>query len=214
MYVLPTIVSFIVQAIDPNIIKLDEFTLGLQLSIYLAAFIVFILLLWNYKSYIFKDFKNWKNIVLGIGIGLALIGVSQLISYLIFDLGQVQVNSNQDEVVSIVKNSPILSFFVVVICGPIFEEVIYRVGLMGFGIKLNEKYGKIIAYAVSIIIFTLVHINFFGENINIISEIAAIPGYLVGAIALCVAFDKGGISSSIIAHILNNLFSYILVMVM
>ena len=85
---------------------------------------------------------------------------------------------------------------------------------MGIGMKFNEKYGKVFAYIVSILIFILVHLNFIGENINFIAEIAAVPGYFVGASLLCLAYDKGGISSSIIAHILNNLFGFIIVMVL
>ena len=137
-----------------------------------------------------------------------------MIKNLVFDLGGVPVNSNQVTVESTVKNAPVLSFFVVVLFGPIFEEFVYRVGLMGIGIKFSEKYGKVFAYLISIVIFILIHLSLFGENINYISEIAAIPQYFVGAFFLCLAYEKGGLSSSIIAHILNNLFGFIMVMVM
>ena len=49
-----------------------------------------------------------------------------------------------------------------------------------------------------------------GENIDLIAEYAAIPSYFIGAAVLCLAYDQGGLSSSIIAHIMNNLLGYIL----
>ena len=214
MYVLPAIVSLIAQSISPGILKTADFILGLQFGVYIAGFIAFGIILWHYKSMIFGDFKKLKNIVIGVIAGILIICLSQLLSYLIYEVGQIEVNSNQTEVENVVKNSPALAFFVIVIFGPIFEEIIFRVGLMGIGMKFNEKYGKVFAYIVSILIFILVHLNFIGENINFIAEIAAVPGYFVGASLLCLAYDKGGISSSIIAHILNNLFGFIIVMVL
>ena len=214
MYVLPTIISLIAQSISPGVIKTTEYTLWLQFGVYIAGLSGFTIILWHYKSMIFKDFKNWKNIVIGLIAGILIVCLSQLVSYLIYDLGQVEINSNQVEVSSMVKDAPALAFFIIVIFGPIFEEIIFRVGLMGIGMKFNEKYGKVFAYIVSILIFILIHLNFIGENINFIAEIAAVPGYFIGATLLCLAYDKGGISSSIIAHIVNNLVSFILVMVL
>ena len=211
---LPTIVYFIVNAVDKTILDSNLFVLGLEIGANLVLIISVILVIWHYKSYIFKDFTNWKNILIGIAAGVIIIGLSQLLSYLIYEVGQIPVNSNQINVESIVKSEPVLAFFAVVILGPIAEELTYRVGLMGLGMKISEKYGKIFAYLLSIVIFIFVHLNLLGENVNYASEFAAVPIYFVGASLLCVAYDKGGLSSSIIAHILNNLFGFILVMVM
>ena len=207
MYVLPVIVSLIAQSISPGIFEAADFILGLQFGVYIAGFIAFGIILWHYKLMIFGDFKKWKNIVVGVIAGILIIGLSQLLSYLIYEIGQIEVNSNQTEVENVVKNLENIRV-------DLKKEIIFRIGLMGIGMKFNEKYGKVFAYIVSILIFILIHLNFIGENINYIAEIAAVPGYFVGATLLCLAYDKGGISSSIIAHILNNLFGFIIVMVL
>ena len=156
---LPTIVYFIVNAVDKTILDSNLFVLGLEIGANLVLIISVILVIWHYKSYIFKDFTNWKNILIGITAGAIIIGLSQLLSYLIYEVGQIPVNSNQINVESIVKSEPVLAFFAVVILGPIAEELTYRVGLMGLGMKISEKYGKIFAYLLSIVIFIFVHLN-------------------------------------------------------
>lgn len=214
MYVVPFIVSLIVQSINPELLKSMNLSLGLNLAVYIIGFISFGWILRNYKKIIFKDFCKVRNLIVGLIAGILLIGLSQLISFLMYDLGGLPTNSNQLVVEDTVKNSAVLSFFVVVIFGPIFEELVFRVGLMGLGMKFSEKYGKIWAYVISIFVFIFIHLNFMGENINLVAEFAAIPSYFIGAGLLCLAYDQGGLSSSIIAHIMNNLLGYILVMVM
>ena len=211
---LPTIVYFIVNAIDKTILDSNLFILGLEIGANCILIISVFLIIWHYKSYILKDFCNWRNILIGVIAGILIIGLSQLLSYLIYEVGNISINSNQVNVETIVKNEPVLAFFAVVILGPIAEELTFRVGLMGLGMKISEKYGKIFAYLLSIVIFIFIHLNLLGENVNYASEFAAVPSYFVGASLLCIAYDKGGLSSSIIAHILNNLLGFILVMVM
>ena len=214
MYLVPLIVSLIVKEVNPDLLNVSDFSLGLNLGVYIVGFIVFGWILWNYKKIIFKDFCKIRNIVVGLIVGVLLIGLSQLVSFLIYDIGGLPTNSNQIVVENTVKNSAVLSIFVIVLLGPIFEELVFRVGLMGLGMKFSEKYGKVFAYIISILIFIIIHLNFIGENINFTAEFAAIPSYFIGAGLLCLAYDMGGLSSSIIAHIMNNLLGYILVMVM
>lgn len=212
-YVIPLLVFIVFLAVNPDIFLINEFSFSLQLSIYLFAIAGFVAILWNYKRYFFKDFINLRNVIIGVISGLIIVGLSQFIGYLVHEVGKIPVNSNQTFVESSVRLVPALAFFTVVIFGPIYEEVIFRVGFMGIGMKFNQKYGKIFAYALSIIIFVLIHLDFTCTGDELIAELAAIPTYLIGASVLCLAYDQGGFTSSVIAHIINNMFGFIFVMV-
>lgn len=208
-YILPTIVSLIVQSVNPEIINDSLFVLSLQFGITMIAIGGFIVILWNYKSIIFNSFKKWQNYVFGIVIGIAIFGLSFLVNYFL-----PLENSNQLVVENMVKSYPVFAFFTVVIFGPISEEVIYRVCLMSFGSKITKKYTRLISYIISCVLFVLVHLNFIGENVNLIAEISAVPGYLIGALGLAFAYDYFGFTGSTIAHIVNNLISFIIIVAM
>lgn len=200
-FVLPIIAATFID-VSNNYLNL----LILQLVIYLLGIILISFTLKTYLKYFFKNFLRVESYAWGIIIGAIMIGLSIAYSYLIskFD---IPTNSNQESVQNMVLNYKILSFFVVVIFGPMYEELIFRVAVYDLSMKVNKVFG----YFVTIILFVLIHINFLGKDINWISEAAAIPSYLICSIALCFLYDKFGYSASLTAHILNNLLSFILI---
>ena len=117
-------------------------------------------------------------------------------------------NANQENVVSLISEVPILSFISMVILAPILEEITYRYFLYG-GIA---KYNRNAAIVISGFIFMAVHaIASFSEGVdNIGRELLLLPPYMFSGMVLAYAYDKSEnllVSTSI--HALNNLISFI-----
>ena len=119
-------------------------------------------------------------------------------------------NSNQEGVIELIKSGPILGFLSVVVLAPIVEEFTYRYCL--FGLVIKEK--KWLGYAASGIVFMLMHsISSFltvGFTKELLVELLYLPPYLFSGLALCYVYDKSNnLGSSIIAHVINNLISFL-----
>lgn len=169
---------------------------------YVTAGCVFIILIKNDTNEIFKSFKDWKPYV------AALIGFSMIIlfnlaySVFISALGiSMSDNTNEISVSNIVVDFPLASLLIFGIIGPFCEELTYRVGLF----TLTRRVNRILAYAVTIIIFTLIHFTY--NSPNIVNELLNIPCYAFGAFVITYLYDRYGLASSLSAHITNNLVS-------
>lgn len=154
---------------------------------------------------LFQSFKDKKAYIAAL-IGMACIyGFN--IAYNIF-LGALGVsasaNDNQSTLNSIVKIYPIISLIVFGIMGPICEELTYRVGLFDC-VKRKNRY---LAYAVTIVVFTLIHFDFASSNM--VNELLNIPFYAAAAFAFTFIYDQYGFAASVTAHITNNLISIII----
>ena len=157
---------------------------------------------------IFKDFKLFKRHltnpypwIAGVTGGIILIMVTitySLCSNLIYPH---EINENQNLANNMMTSFPLTSILIIGIIGPICEEFTYRLGMYSFLRRIN----KYVAYAITIVFFALIHINFFAENI--IPELIAIPQYLFAGLCFCILYEKWGIAASTTAHITNNLFS-------
>ena len=120
------------------------------------------------------------------------------------------VNSNQAEVVNLIGTNAILSFIYIVLLAPVVEEIGMRYFIFGSIKKVN----KVWAYILGSSIFALLHYAvLLGEsNINILSELLAIPTYFGAGLLLCYAYDKSKkLSCPIIIHTFNNLISFLFV---
>ncbi len=155
-----------------------------------------------------KGFKVSKNIRDGITISIIAIALTTIYSLIVQSIYPITDNNNEVAVGNIIIYNPILSFFTVVIIGPIVEEITYRFGLFG-AINKNNKTNKIVAYIVTILIFALIHFDFTARGNQLVIELLNLPSYLIAAGLLSYAYDRGGISCSISAHIFNNLISFI-----
>jgi membrane protease YdiL (CAAX protease family) len=119
-------------------------------------------------------------------------------------------NANQEGVVKLVSNNLVLGFIWVVLLAPFAEELTYRYSLFGAFIKKK----KWIAYAISGLVFMLMHsVSSFlsvGFSKELLSELVYLPPYLFSGLVLCYVYDKtNNIGSSFIAHVLNNLISFL-----
>lgn len=117
---------------------------------------------------------------------------------------EISSNLNESTLESISKAYTIPALFMFGIIAPIVEELTYRVGLF----SLCSRKGKTFAYTVTIIVFTLIHIEFFTSNILI--ELLNIPFYCFAAATFCFLYDKYGFAASTTAHIMNNVVSILL----
>lgn len=149
------------------------------------------------------DFSRWKNWLIGAGIGIGLIIVPIAYTTFVSLFYQYQISENESSLREIIKIYPVASVFILAIVGPICEELTYRVGLFG---TFEKK--KWLAYLIAIVIFALVHFSF--DSKNIVDEFVNLPIYLFSGAALAFAYDKFGLSGSLAAHIVNNMYAVIM----
>ena len=171
----------------------------------LAYCIIFSLLLFIAMpglNNLFKSFKNKKS-YLGAIIAIACIYAFNIFYSVILALFNVKAdsNNNQQALDSVIKVYPIISIIVFGVLGPVCEELTYRVGLFDFVKRKN----RILAYVITIVVFTLIHFDFAASNI--VNELINVPYYAGAAFAFTFVFDRFGFSASVTAHIFNNLIS-------
>lgn len=195
-------------------------TVGVNFAItgiaYLLLFGAFILVLCLRKRIhgLLKTFTNWLPYVVGIGGGIALLGVSLtygLLADALMKLANIvpSVNENESAVRAMVQGFPVLSIFLFGIIGPFCEEITYRVGLFGF----TSRLGKILAYIISSLIFAFIHFGwttlFGGTRDDILIELINIPSYIIAGLGLALLYDRCGFCASFLAHVTNNMVSVI-----
>ena len=152
-----------------------------------------------------KDLRITKFLI-GLGFGLAVIFIPMLYDSLINLLMPHGVNNNETALRSFIVIYPVLSIIFLGFIGPFCEEMTYRVGLFGF---LSKR--KWLAYLVSILVFSLMHFDFMSKDI--VTELINLPSYMISAALFAVAYDKFGLQTSLTAHIFNNLYAVIMVIV-
>ncbi len=174
-------------------------------SAYGILFIILVLLVWSYWKTIAKAFKN-KRTYIGFAIGIGLIAFNLAYSNILAIAG-VESNANQQDLVEMVKSSKALGILLIGITGPICEEITYRLGLFDFLKRIHIA----LAYVACAIFFGFIHFDF--TNASSVSEWINIPNYVICGAILCLANDRFGIGASMIAHIMNNVASLILILV-
>ncbi|MEG1739273.1 MAG: lysostaphin resistance A-like protein [Bacilli bacterium] len=178
------------------------------ISLSITQFLVLIIMIatmYPYLKYIGKSFLKYKSIIIGVLAGGFLILFSFAYGALISaTLPDHVINGNEASLQPLVEALPALSFFILVLVGPFVEELTYRVGLFG----AVNKWNKIAAYVVAVLIFSVMHIS-FSSGTDWISELVALPVYLVAAFILAYIYDNFGLSASFTAHAINNLYAFL-----
>lgn len=180
---------------------------------YLSIFAMMVALLFLTKILlpIVTQFKKFRTYLYGIGFGFIAIFLS--VSYNLFlslvfsDFGS---NQNQNLVEEVIRLHPLLSALWIPFFGPIVEEFTYRLGLFNGLKKVNRTF----AYVVTGLIFGLIHFNIpsstdpeFSKSLLI--EIMNLPSYIMSGLLFNYIYDKENLGTSIVAHVTNNLVSYI-----
>jgi len=219
MYLLSFLTDAILKAF--NVTPATNNILYASLSnflIYVTLFAFFILLLFLFKLLkpLALQFTKLKPYVYGLFYGFIIILASvsyNLLTGLIFS--DTTSNINQSSIELIISNYPFTSFIWIVLVGPVIEEILYRLGLFE---GLRQK-NRILAYVVSGIIFGFIHFNIpldaEGEVVTaqLINEFINIPGYIISGLLFAYTYEKIGFVGSSVAHISNNLLSYILTII-
>ena len=114
---------------------------------------------------------------------------------------------NQSIATEMVLRNPATCIIILGFIGPLVEELTYRVGLF----TLCKRASTVLAYIVTTLVFAAIHIDFFSENI--INELVALPDYLFAGAIFCLLYDREGFGASYLAHVGNNLFSVISIII-
>ena len=217
--ILSLIAQFIVLAavgFDFNVAETpinNAITVSVTYFSLLAIMSIFVIL--KRKKFL-HAFTSWKPYLAGLIGGVALIAISMGYSALIQAIHPVGDNANQTAVVEVTKALPFLTIFVLSFVGPLCEELTYRVGLYSF---LN-RWSKIAAFIISTVVFALIHFDWNalleisnGNTKAIIVELLNLPSYIIAGVGLAFLYDKFGFAASLVAHVLNNLISCILILI-
>ena len=175
---------------------------------YIICFAAMISVLFvDYKK-IIPLFKKWQPYVFGLIVGGIIIGFTIAYSNFVNLFYEYGVNDNETSIRSTFVLYPVLSFIVVAFVGPICEELTYRVGLFA----LLKKFNIIVAYAVTAVVFAFIHFSFTSPNI--IDELVNLPVYFINGLILTFAYHKFGFIGSATAHMTNNLYASISILIM
>ena len=156
-----------------------------------------------------KFMKKWQPWVIGIGFAGALLATSAIYSGLINLIRETPANENQRIINDMIGTYPITSILLLGFLGPIVEEFTYRVGLYSFFRRIN----KYAAYALTLVIFGLIHFDFFAKGEDMITELLNLPSYMISGFLLTLAYEKFGISCALTAHIGNNLYGVVMTII-
>lgn len=195
----------------------------LQFSVYLIAIAGVIPM--SYKI-IIKDIKTTIGKYFGLGaMGLGLLYGANLISNILMILLGVEGDSgNQEAIINMMQPGipTILMFFATVIFAPILEELVFRKSI--FNLFPKKPY---LALVVSSVAFGALHVvstaigiipDIFNGNatyLDFITEFFYIIPYCLMGYALGYTYIKSdkNIVAPIFAHMLNNLLSFIMILV-
>lgn len=163
-----------------------------------AIFLNLLMTRTNFKLHLFSNI-SLQGIILALGCSALF--------YFLLDKGLDPIfedlfpssKENYQQVIGLIKGSPIVSFLDFCILGPIIEEVLMR-GFLLDGLSTNH--GKIIALLISAAFFSILHFN--------IAQI--VPSFICGIILGLLYYHTDSIFSCILAHIGYNTISYMVIM--
>ena len=165
---------------------------------YIILFTIFLISCVIFRDKFKKFFKDWKAYLAGFIGFIALFTFSIVLGLLV-----TETNQNEEAVETYTTLFPALSIIVLGILGPVCEELTYRVGLFSFLRRIN----RILAYAVTTVIFAMIHFNFSTDAHAMLVELMNLPFYIVAGFIFSYLYDRYGLAASLTAHILNYVVS-------
>ncbi len=145
------------------------------------------------------------NLFIGIGLGVSMIVVPIFYQSIVAMFKEPSISENEAGLRSFLTIYPFWSILILGFIGPICEELTYRVGL--FSLLKKRRW---LAYVVSSIVFAMMHFGF--DSADIVNEFINLPIYLFSGFTLAFAYDFFGFWGSLAAHVTNNLYSVIMVL--
>lgn len=197
-------------------------SLWINFGAYMMVLVGIGVLAFCYAKGLFRSFKRWQPYLLGLAGFAAIILVNMVYNSIVNLIHPIENNTNEQLVDSYILMAPAVSFFIIVLFGPLAEELTYRVGLFSFLSRVHVA----LAYAATAIIFAFIHfdwtallslvlgqIDYAEFGALMINELLNIPLYAFAGLTFCFLYHKWGLAASLTAHITNNLFSYIMILV-
>jgi membrane protease YdiL (CAAX protease family) len=161
---------------------------------------VYKLIIKNFTLTSFKQAMRYAGIMYLISISYGIIDT--------YIFNNSTVNANQQELIKIAGEYPVVFIFLAVIVAPLIEELIFRYYLY----KKLEKRGFLLALIVSTFLFSIIHIVPSFATGTFVADIATLPAYLLPSLVFAVAYyQTGKLAVPIFAHFAFNLISAILI---
>lgn len=173
---------------------------------YYTLFVVTILIFHGFIGRTTRNFAdNLGNACKAIVVGLiALYGLNELMYRLTQLLVNNHTNLNDATISAQIHDAPRVTLLIVIFLAPFVEEVLFR-GLV-FG-NLKHK-SRAVAYAVSCLLFALLHVWQFAVERQDITYFLLMVQYLVPGLVLAWAYDHTGtLWSSVLLHAAANALS-------
>lgn len=219
------IVQLIIAAINPTFLTQDGVNMTIEgagtinFIVYGVLFLLLVLVVFKNNKDIVLDFKGGKKFLINLAYGALMMAFTLIVGNLFRLIGtwcgiSVADNNNEMSIDRIVPVFPFLSILIFGIIGPICEEYTYRLGVFSLFYRKN----RVLAYFATCLIFGLIHFDFSalasGNGMLIANEFLNLPSYIAAGLALSYIYEKRGISGSITAHCLNNLYSIIMTLIL
>lgn len=197
--------------LDSNLELLTVSTKVLMYTNFIVYLLMFIGLIINDFKYLKSDLLNFKNklaknIIYLVFGGAILYLASYLINLGLSKLG-VSMSNNQISIENmLILGSKVITFFSVIIFAPLVEELIYRKSI--YSLSNN----KVVYYIVSILAFSLPHM--LSTTYDLKTFILGLIPYLFSGFILSLIYDHTkNIYVSTLAHIINNLIAFIIIII-
>ena len=180
---------------------------SLQNAIY--YYTLFFVTILTFNGFIGRTTRNFadnlgnacKAVVVGV---IALYGLNELMYRLTRLLVNNHTNLNDSTISAQIHDAPRVTLLIVIFLAPFVEEVLFR-GLV-FG-NLKHK-SRAVAYAVSCLLFALLHVWQFAVKRQDITYFLLMVQYLVPGLVLAWAYDHTGtLWSSVLLHAAANALS-------
>ena len=197
---LQTVLEIVLSMTLPTVLK-DVFDSNTILIIItgLVSTLSMIVSMWFIKTY--NPQEKTKANITGksafnfIGVGIALIGIFQIMLPYLYNLFGIDYNIfEKTEIIPEKGFIPSLIFFVVIAVLPaIFEELFCRKAIL----NTAKRYGNVFAVVFSALVFSVIHMN-FGQ---------AIFAFIMGVIFGVIAVKTNSVKITVLLHFLNNAYA-------
>lgn len=200
---LQTVLEMIFSMILPTVLKgvFDDNTI-LIITTGLVSTLSMIISMWFIKAY--DPQEKGKSNITGksafnyIGVGIALMGLCQLVLPFIYKLFGIDYNILESFEVLPGEGfvSGLIFFIVLAVLPAIFEELFCRKAILNSA----KRYGNAFAVVFSALVFAIIHMN-FGQ---------AIFAFIIGLIFGVIAVKTNSIKITVLLHFLNNAYAALL----
>jgi membrane protease YdiL (CAAX protease family) len=175
-----------------------EIAIGLM---FMVSRRVYKIIIKNFTLTSFKQAMRYTGIMYLISISYGIIDT--------YVFNNNTVNANQQELIKIAADYPVVFIILAVIVAPLIEELIFRYYLY----KKLEKTNFLLALVVSTFLFSIIHIIPSFVTGTFFTDIATLPAYLLPSLVFAVAYyQTGKLAVPIFAHFAFNLVSVILIL--